>query len=198
MKLKFWQKAYIFTLAIFLLCLNSGILAIAAYANSQNEKNAVASTQIQIDYIARSFAVDCEELYDENYEAEELLLMNAYGNHYRQNNIYLAFSKNGELSYSAIPSLDENNRGSKNQNSYYASADGKRHLVIEQSIDGSNVKMTVAKDVSALDTSFAAITATCVGTGFVISVLLAVCLYFILKKLFITKNRNKILSLKLF
>ena len=179
MKLKFWQKAYVLTLAIFLLCLNAGILVVAVYTNTENENSAVSSAQIQQSYIATSFERDVADLYDSSNEETLIMLMSAYTEHYKNNDILLFFySAEGEP-YSSAQTGEIISKA----DSGYLEIEEKRHLIIRQTLCDGTLEMIFAKDVSSVDDRFVKITATCVGLSVAISAALAACLYFVLRKL---------------
>ena len=61
-KLRFWQKAYLLTLALFLLCINGGILSLTVYTHGENVKAAEEAAKAQQYYVAVSFERDMEYL----------------------------------------------------------------------------------------------------------------------------------------
>ena len=60
--MRFWQKTYLFTLVLFLICLNMGIISLAMYTYRKNvsaAENAVSAEQY---YIAMSFERDYADI----------------------------------------------------------------------------------------------------------------------------------------
>ena len=64
MKMRFWQKTYLFTLALFLLCLNIGILSLTAYTYQKNVETTEAAVAAEQSYIVKSFERDYEDLIE--------------------------------------------------------------------------------------------------------------------------------------
>ena len=64
MKMRFWQKTYIFTLAIFLICLNIGILSLTLYTYRKNMEAVETAVAAEQYYVAMSFERDYEALLE--------------------------------------------------------------------------------------------------------------------------------------
>lgn len=180
MKMRFWQKTYIFTLVLFLLCINIGVLSLALYTYRKNVEATETAVKAEQYYIAMSFERDYEYLMSTNPgTASPSLLIESYGTHYGNKGIYLAFEKDGETVYSNF----------KHSYSIAASSllhtdfDGRRHIVISSPLCDGVYTMIFAKNVSSLDDEFHSLMVTYVVTIIGVSLFLAVCLYFVLKKL---------------
>jgi len=179
MKMKFWQKAYIFTLVLFLLCLNTGILTLAAYTDQKNEDAARASATAQQDYLVRSFERDYTDLLESDGPVALSVLAHSYGEHYKQSGIYIAIISDGEILYSNVPK----NRLPEKSGLFYEKIDKKLHIYITDEVFDGNYELIFVKDVSSLSEKAAMLTVICVIVGLAMSTVLAICLYFILKKL---------------
>ncbi|MBE6551981.1 MAG: HAMP domain-containing histidine kinase [Ruminococcaceae bacterium] len=179
MKMRFWQKTYLFTLVLFLICLNMGIISLAMYTYRKNvsaAENAVSAEQY---YIAMSFERDYADIKAAENATDAFLLMQSYGIYYRVRDVYLAFEENGEAVYSNFRdeySISENTL-------LHTQLDGKRHILISSEICDGKYDLIFAKNVEHLDSEFRSLTMIYVLTASAVSMLLAVCLYFILKKL---------------
>lgn len=179
MKMRFWQKTYLFTLALFLLCLNVGILSLTAYTYQKNVETTEAAVAAEQSYIAKSFERDYEDLIEMSDKASPFLLMRSFGTYYGQKRLYLSFNENGETLYSNFPSAYN---GAPNTLTHY-DLNGIRHIIISSDICDGKYQMIFAKNVSSLDTEFYSFILTYALTAAGVSLLLAICLYFVLKKL---------------
>ncbi len=178
MKIRFWHKTYLWTLALFLLCLNAGILSLAVYTHQKNVETASVSAASQYQYIVGSFETDYDVLM-QNGGASPSLLVQTYGAHYRGKGVLLSFVTDGKTVYSdfsALPNV-------KNETLMFAEIDGKRHVVISSDICEGAYTFVFAKNVSALDDEFRTLMLTYALTGLGVSFFLAVCLFFVLKRL---------------
>jgi signal transduction histidine kinase len=179
MKMRFWQKTYIFTLVLFLICLNVGILSLTVYTYQKNvEATETAATAEQY-YVAKSFERDYEDMTESNAYSSPSLLMQSFGTYYANKGLYLAFKENGEVIYSNFINEYDIDKNAL----LHVDFDGKRHIVLSSEICGGKYEMIFAKNVDSLDSEFGALMLTYVLTEVGVSLLLAVCLYFILKKL---------------
>ncbi len=179
MKMRFWQKTYIFTLLLFLICLNVGILSLTVYTYQKNmEATETAATAEQY-YIAKSFERDYEDMTESNAYSSPSLLMQSFGTYYANKGLYLTFEENGEVIYSNFTNEYDIGKNALRHTDF----DGKRHIVISSEICGGKYEMIFAKNVESLDAEFQSLMLTYALTAIGISVLLAACLYFILKKL---------------
>ena len=91
MKMRFWQKTYIFTLVIFLICLNIGILSLTLYTYQKNIEAAETAVAAEQYYIAMSFERDYDALMESYENASPSLLMQSYGAHYGEKGLFTAF-----------------------------------------------------------------------------------------------------------
>ena len=82
MKMKFWQKTYLFTLILFLLCLNVGLLSLTVYTYQKNIEATEITASAEQNYIALSFERDYDSLISDHPNATVTLLMQSYGAHY--------------------------------------------------------------------------------------------------------------------
>ncbi len=178
MKMRFWQKTYIFTLILFLVCLNGGILSLTVYTHNKNVDAAEATASAEQYYIAISFERDYTDLTITPL-ADPALLMQAYCSYYSEKGISLAFLAEGEALYSSI----EGEYSLSNNTISHKEIDGKRHIFISCSVCDGEYDLIFAKNVESLDTEFRALMIIYVCTAFGVSSVLALGLYFILKKL---------------
>ena len=178
--MKFWQKTYILTLAVFLICLNAGILSLTYYTYSRSVAGAEATASAEQYYIARAFERDLEDLGE--HQSRELL-MQTYGAYYSGKGVRLAFLADGKELYSNIADKTV----FKENTLAHTELDGLRHIVICS--DAGGYTMVFAKNVESLDEEFRSLTFTYVMTALGVSLLLAVVLYFILRRLSLPLDR---------
>lgn len=179
MKMRFWQKTYIFTLLLFLVCLNICILSLTVYTYRKNVEAAEATASAEQYYIAASFERDYKDLTEANKNASPSLLMQSFGTYYGNKGLYLAFEENGWVAYTNFKNEIEIEKDSL----VHTDFDGRRHIVISSEICDGKYNMLFGKSVESLDSEFRSLMLTFILTAAGVSLVLATCLYFILKKL---------------
>ena len=179
MKMRFWQKTYIFTLILFLICLNAGVLSLTVYTYNKNVETAEDAASAEQYYVAMSFERDYEDMINSNVYGNPSLLMQSFGTHYASKGLYLAFEENKNIVYSNFKTEYDIEKNTLK----HADIDGKRHIIISSEICDGRYDMIFAKNVENLDSEFRSFMLTYVLTAAAVSLILALCLYFILKKL---------------
>ena len=179
MKMRFWQKTYIFTLILFLLCMNVGILSLTVYTHSKSVSATEDTASAEQYYIAMSFERDYSDLMESGENASPSLLMQTFGSHYKSKGIMLAFKKDGAEAYKNYADEIEISKDSL----IHTEINGERHIVISAAVCNGEYELIFGKNVSDLDEEFNSLMMTYLLTSLGVSVFLAVCLYFILKKL---------------
>lgn len=177
MKIRFWQRTYILTLILFLVCLNAGIISLTLFTHSRSVRSAEETAGAEEYYIARSFERDLEDMLAAGAEQSPMLLMNSYGNFYAQRGVSLAFKGGEGTVFSNIPEPIDAEIGTL----FHKDISGSRHIVICSEAGG--YKMIFAKNVESLESEFRTLTLTFLFTSLGISSLLALVLYFVLRKL---------------
>ena len=180
MKMRFWQKTYIFTLVLFLICLNVGVLSLTVYTYKKNVEATENSVSAEEHFVAMSFERDYDDMISSNIYSSPSLLMNTFGNYYLDKGVHLAFKENGEFIYTNFPGDININKNSLMHMDLY---ENERHIIISSEICDGRYEMIFAKNVQSLDSEFKSLMISYILTSAGISLLLAVCLYFILKKL---------------
>ena len=78
--MRFWQKTYILTLILFLVCLNAGILSLTYYTYSKSVASAEETAGAEQYYIASSFERDLSDLLAAgDKQSPELLMQTVSG-----------------------------------------------------------------------------------------------------------------------
>ena len=177
--MRFWQKTYLWTLVLFLVCLNAGIFSLVYYTYHQNVKAAEDACRAEYDYIARSFARDYADMQSAEGDASPVLLMQSYITYYGARDVRIAFF---EESDAVISSLGDVKPLTEPDTVTQVKVGGRRYVVIRSTIEDI-YDFVYAKNVSSLDREFRSLAVTFVAISAGISALLAISMYFVLKKL---------------
>lgn len=156
MKMRFWRKTYIFTLILFLVCLNAGIFSLAYYTYYKNVEAAEDSCRSEQYYIAKSFERDYEDMNAAGSGASPTLLMQSYGKYYMTQNTLLAFTDGDTVIYSTFP---EDNKFPSAAKLTYEKIDDTRYIMITTEICDGQYKFVYGKNVQTLDRGFSRINA---------------------------------------
>ncbi len=181
--MRFWQKTYILTLILFLVCLNAGILSLTYYTYSKSVASAEETAGAEQYYIASSFERDLSDLLAAGDKQSPELLMQTYGAYYSGKGIRIAFSENGERVYSNMTEIGEISENTL----AHREIGGVRHIVICSKV--GRYTMVFAKNVESLDEEFRSLTLTYVLTALGVSAMLAALLYFVLRRLSLPLDR---------
>ena len=177
--MKFWKKTYLFTLILFLLCLNVGILSLTVYTYQKNIEATEITASAEQNYIASSFERDYASLMSDNPNATVTLLMQSFGSHYGNKGLYLTFEENGHLLYT---NFSHNYQPPQNTITH-TDFDGQRYILISTDVCNGAYTLVYGKNVESLHQEFHGLMVTYVTTALAISAVLAICLYFILRQL---------------
>ncbi len=180
MKMRFWQKTYIFTLILFLLCLNIGVLSLTVYTYGKTVDATETAVKAEQYYVAMNFERDYGDLNEANTNlSSPSLLMQSFGTYYGNKGLFIAFEQDGKSVYSNFKNEYEINPDQL----LHTDFDGKRHIVISSTICDGKYEFIFAKDVSSLDSEFESLMITYAVTAVGVSLGLAVVLFFILQTL---------------
>jgi len=180
LKIRFWQKTYILTLLLFLVCLYTGVFSLAYYTYGKSVENAESLCGSEYGYISRSFERDFNAMTSGSDKSSPSLLMESYGNHYKSERILLAFRKEDNIIYSSFDGTPETSGSGKIRE---AEINGSRHIMIVSEICSGEYTLIYAKDASTLDNEFRRLMITYSAVAAFVSAVLAVSLLFVLKKL---------------
>ena len=191
--MRFWHKTYILTLLLFLVCLNTGIMALAVYTYQKNVENTEASATAEQHYITRSFENDYNSMLEAGGMSNPSLLMESYGNHYKSKGIYLSFEKDGKNIYSGF-----NSEYSVGKNVIaQKKIDGVRYIFISSDICNGEYDIVYVKNISELDNEFETLMAVYALTALVVSLFLALCLFLVLKRLSVPLDKLRLTTEKI-
>ena len=179
MKMRFWQKTYVLTLILFLVCLYVGLFSLAFYTYGKNVKSAEDVCRSEQNYIVKSFERDHDVMTSLKENADTAPLMNSYGRLYLKERILIEFKENGTVIYTSFENTPVIKTGTLSQ----TRIDGLRYIIISSEICGGRYVMLYAKNVSELDGEFRVLMITYAAVAAAVSVVLAVLLLIVLKKL---------------
>lgn len=183
MKMRFWQKTYLLTLALFLLCLNAGIFGLSFYTYRENVSMAEKSAVGAADYALKSFVRDVEGLSE---SGSKTLLMQSYCVYYKGRNALVSFyDGNGKY---IVGDFKEEIPSGRNSLSH-VEIEGKRHIaVVKEGADGT-LLLVYAENAEGLDKDFRRIMLIFAITSAAVSAVLAAVLFFVLKRLSVPLER---------
>lgn len=177
--MKFREKTYFITLMLFLLFFNIGIFSLAYYTYQNNTKAAYSLCQEESRVIAEGFQKDSQYL---NLASAQKILMRNYCEHYDDNNINLAFW-NDEQKNVIYGNLGQDIKIPVSGAYITQTINDTRFFVISEPIENSNLLLIYAKNISYLDEDLKQLSVVYICASVVASVILAICLFLILRKL---------------
>ena len=175
MKMRFWQKIYVLTLVLFLVCLNVGIFSLAAITHRKNVDSMETTAKGEYNYIAMTFERD----YNDGGGTNVSLLMKTYVNHYKDKGVIFALFEDGIPIYNGFPEELE----LESETLSHRMINEKRHVVITAKICSGKYAFAFAKNVDPLEREFRALMVVYSMTALAFSSFLAVTLFVILKRL---------------
>ncbi len=189
--MKFWQKTFLATLALFLIAFDIGIFMIAdiSYKNSIESEKAKALGEHF--FISRSLNRDLETILAREGDQSQALhtLYQSYGNYYSKQGVYLAINKNGEEQYSnfgvAIKERPTFTAIPGQRSVRLINQDGKLNLFIAGELNEpfQDYTLVYARDLADVVKSQYDLTNSLLAASVVISAALAVALYLLLHQL---------------
>ena len=184
--MKFWQKTFIFTLALFLLCFGSGVFAIAVFFNGQLNENCENTCLAEQFYISKSFSADSEYTVATGGSMSDLVM--SYYEYYNDDGITLAieygdkkFSDSASDKLMQIAFDAECGSGDEERTYFQERVDGSRYIFIKSLFDGGS--LTYIKDISYLDDDWRTMVIIFVAISLAVAVVLALVLFFLLRRL---------------
>ena len=196
MKMRFWQKAYIFSLALFLVCLYVGIFILALFTYNNSVENAERVCRAEQNYIEMSFVRDYNAMIDAGRGANPSILMQSYGNYYKKQQIELCFTDGSRTVYNSFIELPESLIPAKGKLTQIKIA-GNRHVLISNEICDGAYTMIYGKSVAELDQEFRSLVITYTAVTIAVSVFLAVVLLIVLKRLSVPLEKLRITTEKI-
>ena len=184
--MKFWQKTFILTLALFLVCFAVGIFSVAVYFNSQLNINCENTCLAEQFYIVKSFTADSEYAAATGGSVGELIM--SYYDYYSAEGIVLAIDHGGERSADEKNAeliniaFDAEYDSESDERTYFQKrVNGGRYIFIKSALDEGSI--TYIKDISYLDEEWEAMAVIFAAIALSVSVVLALILFIMLRRL---------------
>lgn len=185
--LRFWQKTYLLTLALFLVALFGSV----AFMGWQNQQQTLASEVEKVRgeerFIAQALSQDLAALSEGNTHLRTSALVQSYGNHYAQNGILLALKQVDGAFYSNLPEGAEATLApaSEQQSWTIAEFNDESYLFVASVLpeDAGAYTLICARSLGSLYIALEGMRTTLVVGSALASILLATGLYFILRRL---------------
>ena len=178
--MKFWQKTYVLTLVLFLVCLNGGIFALVRYTYSGLAEAEERTCRAQFAYLAQMLEAALEDdVLSEGGSDAAVQIMDVFGKHYRSQGIRVMFLVEGKTVYSSflgeVPYQKDTLLETR--------LEGVRHFLGECALGDTSFRVVMGKEIGGLDDTFCRLAWVFLGVSALVSVLLAVGLYWLLKRL---------------
>ncbi|RDB60384.1 hypothetical protein C1878_14055 [Gordonibacter sp. 28C] len=185
--LRFWQKAYLLTLALFLAALYGGVAFIGWQNQQQTMASEVEKARGEQSFVAQGLAQDLAAVEGGNARLQKASLARSYGTYYAQNGILLAVSQNGEEMFSNLPAGgDAALAADKGRQSWaLRTLDGTPYLLVASALPGGldDYALVCGRSMEQLYATWAQMRATLVVSSTIVSVVLAAGLFLILRRL---------------
>lgn len=101
--LRFWQKTYLLTLLLFLFCLCGGIFALSVFSQNQSLSNEKSKNLSRHQMIAAATAADMESMDDDTDKNRFARLFKAYASSYAENGTSFEFRQGEDVLFSNLP-----------------------------------------------------------------------------------------------
>lgn len=189
--MKFWQKAFVLTLLLFVVAFDTGIFLLANYSYTSSLQNYRERSFAEHYFIASSFSTDLNAILkregDQTIATQSLFA--SYESYYKKQNVSLALLLNGNLMFGNLPPtlvVDEKLHNLEGERrSIIQNVGDKKYLFVSGSLPVPLQPYTLvyAYDLSVVVQSQAKLTQFLIGVSAVITALLALSLFLIFKKL---------------
>lgn len=131
--LSFWQKTYLLTFTLFLVCLNGGIFAITSISQNQSYTAECEKALTQQHYLMQSLASDIAAVRPSREHALPALYR-SYGEQYSRRGVNIAVLQNGNPLYDGLPKMEGSlpTAPNANERSYLVrtAQNGERYLYV--------------------------------------------------------------------
>lgn len=186
--LKFWQKTYLLTLALFIVCLCAGVFFIGFLSQRREMENEKSKAVAQQNYIAQRLAYDMDAVPEGNSALLQKLFA-SYGGYYAENGAALELRTGNETVFSNLPGYEGErkelmvSKGEKNV--IVRKVDKGRYMYVTSFLPGpfEEYVFTCAFDLEELTAAWNSMVRWYISGCLAVSAVLAVLLYFVLRKL---------------
>lgn len=187
--LRFWQKAYLLTLALFLAALYGGVAFIGWQNQQQTMASEVEKARGEQSFVAQGLAQDLAAVEGGNARLQKASLARSYGTYYAQNGILLAVSQNGEEMFSNLPAAEGGDAAlaadEGRQSWALRTLDGAPYLLVASALPGGldDYALVCGRSMEQLYATWAQMRTTLVASSTIVSVVLAAGLFLVLRRL---------------
>lgn len=186
--LRFWQKTYLLTLLLFLAALFGGILFIGWQNQQQMMNREIEKAKREQHFVAQSLSRDLSAIQS-NIHLRIPALIRSYGQYYAQDGILLEVRNTDEVLFSTLPPYS----GTRpellveegTQNWMTRQIDGATYSIVASRLSDELETYTLvyARSLEPLTAAWAEMQKTLAVSGVLVSLLLAVGLFFVLRSL---------------
>jgi len=186
-RLKFWQKTYLLTLALFLLALGGGITAIASVSQQRAFEAECGKLLAQQHSVAQSLAADAAAVQARRPEALPRLAQN-YAGQLKRSGVFLRVAQAGDVWADELPQPDSAlpEVPPEGQRVHTVLLSGGRHVLYISAVlpaPPEDVAVTCAFDMEAFFVQWAQTRRAFLLAGAAVSAVLAAALYVVLRGL---------------
>ena len=187
-RLKFWQKTYLLTLALFLLALGGGTTAIASVSQQRAFEAECGKLLAQQHSVAQSLAADAAAVQARRPEALPRLAQN-YAGQLKRSGVFLRVAQAGDVWADELPQPDSAlpEVPPEGQRVHTVLLSGGRHVLYISAVlpaPPENVTVTCAFDMEAFFVQWAQTRRAFLLAGAAVSAVLAAALYVVLRGAF--------------
>lgn len=189
--MKFWQKAFILTLLLFVVAFDTGIFLLADYSYKSSLQNYRERSFGEHYFIASSFSTDLSAILkregDQTTATQSLFV--SYDSYYKKQNVSLTLLQNGRLLFGSLPpsvvESEEINNPKGERRSLIQDVKDKKYLLVTGSLPDPLQEYTLvyAYNLSQVVQSQAKLTRYLIGVSAIIIFFLALSLFLIFKRL---------------
>ena len=172
---RFFERSYFLTLVLFLVLLNACIFSLALYTHDRSYDSAEQVCRSEQLVIIEAFERD----FEISGEAETLAL--SYTTFYGKEGMYLRFARGEQVLHSNLP---EDSPVPEAGTHMTAEIGGEKYLLISEALCQGEFVLTYAKGIGYLDEELRQLSLAFGAVSGLASVVLALCLYFVLRKLY--------------
>lgn len=187
--LRFWQKTYLLTLALFLATLFGGVAFMGWQNQQQTLEREVEGVRAEQRFIAQSLARDLGAVDGGGARLRSASLARSYGEHYGQDGVLLDVSQGGTSLFSNVP-FAEGDTGPTVESGTTSwtiekLGDDERYLVVASALPepSTSYQLTCARSLEGLYADWDGMRRTLIIGCLLASVTLAAGLFFILRSL---------------
>lgn len=187
--LRFWQKAYLLTLVLFLTTLYGGMAYVGWQNQQQTMTSEVEKARAEQSFIAQGLAQDLSAIEGDNAHLQRKSLARSYGAYYAQNGITLSVFQDGKELFSNLPAIEDSTGAltteTGRQSWTVRTADNVPYLLVASALPGGldNYTLVCGRSMEQLYATWAQMRATLVASSTAASIVLAAALFLVLRRL---------------